>query len=189
MPTPRMTPDQSALFIIDVQENLLSDIHESKQMVQRCSFMTQVANHLELPILITEQVKRVFGPTHSDIASHLPDTTVVHEKSRFSGCIDPIIAELDTLNRPNILLVGMEAHICIMQTTLDLIDRGYNVFLVTDAISNGEPDQLEPAFRRMEQAGAVPTGAVSAAYELMADAKHPAFKTCLNLVKNVRSGS
>ncbi len=87
------------------------------------------------------------------------------------------------------IVVGMEAHICIMQTTLDLLDRGYAVFLVTDAISNGEPDQIEPVFRRMEQAGAVLTGAVSAAYELMGDGKHPAFKGCLDLVKVVRSSS
>ena len=187
MTVSRMTPDNSVLFIIDVQTNLLPDIINADRMVQRCSFMTQVAVNLNLPIIITEQVKRVFGPTHPDIAAHLPGNVPIFEKSRFSGCIDPVEARMREISRPNIIVVGMETHICILQTTLDLLNRGNAVFLVSDAISNGEPDQIAPAFERMKQAGAILTGAVSAAYELMADAKHPAFRKCLNLVKSIRA--
>lgn len=187
MPVPRMTPDNSAILIVDVQTNLLPDIKNADRMVKRCSFMTQVAVNLELPLIITEQVKRVFGPTHPDIADHLPESLPIFEKSRFSACITPVEARLREIGRPNIIVVGMETHICILQTTLDLLNRGNAVFLVTDAISNGEPDQIGPAFERMSRAGAILTGAVSAAYELMADAEHPAFKKCLNLVKSIRA--
>ncbi len=185
----RMDVERSVLFIVDVQTKLLADIHEAERLVERCSFMTQVAVKLGLPIVLTEQVKRVFGPTHEDIERFLPTDLPIFEKSRFSGCIEPVDARLRELGRPTVIVVGMEAHICIMQTTLDLLDRGYAVFLVTDAISGGESDQIEPAFRRMVQAGAVLTGAVSAAYELMGDGKHPAFKGCLDLVKVVRSSA
>jgi len=187
MPLPRMIPDRCALFIVDVQTNLLPDIYEADRMVRRCAFMTRVAVELGLPIVVTEQVRKVFGPTHPSVAEHLPADLPIVEKSRFSGCVGAITARLREIARPDVLVVGMEAHICVLQTTLDLLDRGNGVFLVTDAISSGEPDQIEPAFRRMERGGATPTGAVSAAYELMADAKHPAFKRCLEEVKAVRA--
>lgn len=185
----RLKIEDTALFIVDVQTKLLSVTHESERLVERCSFMTRVAVNLDLPIVLTEQVRRVFGPTHAAIADYLPSDLPNFEKSQFSGCIEPVDERLRELGRRNVLVVGMEAHICILQTTLDLLERGYGVFLVTDAISGGEPDQLEPVFRRMEQAGAVLTGAVSAAYELMGDARHPAFKGCLDLVKVVRSSA
>ncbi len=186
MPVPRLTIDNCACFIIDVQERLLPDIHEHERFVAGCSFMTKVANILQLPTVMTEQVTRVFGPTHADVKDHLPTGTPVFEKSRFSGCIDPVAAWLDETDRPNIIVWGIEAHICVLQTTLDLLNSGRQVFVVTDAISAGEPDQIPTAFRRMEQAGAVLTGCVSAAYELMGDGKHERFKDCLQHVKQLR---
>jgi hypothetical protein len=85
-----------------------------------------------------------------------------------------------------VLVCGVEAHVCVLQSVLDLVAAGWTVFYATDAISSGQVDQVAPAFRRMERAGALPTGTLGAMYELMGDAAHPAFKDILALAKQVQ---
>lgn len=187
MPIPRLIPQECTLLIIDVQVKLLPDILHGERMARRCAFMAQVASRLDIPVILTEQVKRVFGPTHPAILENLPENTPVYEKSRFSALIEPVEERLRGINRPYVIVVGMEAHICILQTVLDLLSRKNQVFVVSDCISSGEPEQISPAFRRMEQAGAIVTGSISASYELMADSKHPAFRSLLDGVKQIRS--
>lgn len=186
MVTARLTPESTACLLIDVQDLILPDMHEQERLVDACTFLAQVARTLSLPTLVTEQVKRVFGPTAPAIKQALPSETPVIEKSQFSGCVDPVTQWLERTGRKNLIVAGIEAHICILQTSLDLLQRGIQVFLVSDAISAGEPDQIEVAIRRIEQAGGITTGCVSLTYELLSDARHPAFKTCLEFVKRIR---
>ena len=87
----------------------------------------------------------------------------------------------------DILVCGVEAHVCVQQTVLDLLASGRQPFLLTDAISAGRPDQIAPAFRRMERAGATPSGVLGAAYELLGDAAHPQFRAVLGIVKTLRA--
>ena len=189
MAAPRLTIDSTACFIIDVQQNILPDMHDHERLVDRCAFVATVAGVLGLPTVLTEQVTRVFGRTADAVSLALPGDTARFEKSQFSGCVSPVLDWLGAQSRQNVVVAGIEAHICVMQTTLDLLDRGFQVFLVTDAISSGEADQTPHALRRMEQAGAILTGCVSMAYELLRDAKHPQFKACLEPVKRLRSGA
>ncbi len=187
MPIPRLIPQECTLLIIDVQVKLLPDIFHGERMAKRCAFMAQVASELDIPVILTEQVTRVFGPTYPAILDNLPEGTPIFEKSRFSALIGPVEERLREINRPYVIVVGMEAHICILQTVLDLLSRKNRVFVVSDCISSGESDQISPAFRRMEQAGAIVTGSISATYELMADSKHPSFRGLLAGVKRIRN--
>jgi hypothetical protein len=85
-----------------------------------------------------------------------------------------------------VLVCGIEAHVCVLQSVLDLVAAGWTVFHATDAISAGQADQVEPAFRRMERAGSLPTGTLGAMYELVGDAADVRFKDILALAKQVR---
>ena len=91
------------------------------------------------------------------------------------------------MHRGTVLVCGIEAHVCVLQTTLDLLAGGRLPFLCTDCISAGQATQIAPAMQRMQTAGATPTGTLSAIYELLGDATHPSFKACLELVKGIRA--
>lgn len=189
MPPLRLDTLNTCLLIIDVQERLIGEMHEPQRLVERCCFLSRCAGLLELPVAVTEQYVKGLGPTVEPIRDWLPEGTGVFQKTRFSGCVSPVQQWLAEHGRPNILLAGMEAHVCILQTCLDLLAAGKNVFLVSDAISGGEVDQIEPALKRLERAGAIVTGCISTVYELLCDAAHPRFRDCLALVKPLRPAS
>lgn len=188
MPIARLKPETTCLLLIDVQERLIGEMHESERLVARCRFLAQIAGVLGLPVAVTEQYVKGLGHTVGSLCEVLPAGTPVFEKTRFSGCIDPIKTWMEGHGRPNVLLAGMEAHVCILQTGLDLLASGKIVFAVLDAISGGEVDQIAPAIERLRQAGTIVTGCVSATYEILRDAGHPAFRECLPHVKTLRSG-
>ncbi|MBL1218576.1 MAG: isochorismatase family protein [Planctomycetes bacterium] len=186
MAIPKLEIDHAACFIIDVQERIVTEMHEPGKLIQGNVFLAHLATNLKLPIVITEHVKRVFGPTVPQIAQALPPDTAVYQKTYFSACTDDVRKWLTATGRRDIIVGGIEAHICVLQTTLDLLAAGYRVWLLTDAISGGEISQVDPSIQRMTRCGAIPTGCVSAAYELMKHGDHPAFKSCLTLVKDLR---
>ncbi|MFG0328881.1 MAG: isochorismatase family protein [Phycisphaerales bacterium] len=186
MPIPRLTPHNTALLVIDVQERLLPEIVNAPRLITRVEFLLRVAGHLGLPVAVTEQYVKGLGRSTTSIRDAAPSETLVVEKTRFSGCVDSIRDWLESAQRPNVLIAGVEAHVCVLQTALDLVWGGWRPFWVEDAISAGEADQIEPARRRAEHAGCTTTGCVSATYELLQDATHPAFKACLQEVKSIR---
>jgi len=187
MPIARLKPETTCLMLIDVQERLIGEMYQPERLVARCRFLVQISTALGVPIAVTEQYVKGLGHTVDSLRKVLPADAPVFEKTRFSGCIDPVRNWLDGHGRPNILLAGMEAHGCILQTGLDLLASGRVVFAVLDAISGGEPDQIAPAIDRLRRAGAIATGCVSATYEMLRDAGHPAFRQCLPHVKTLRS--
>jgi len=187
MPALRLDTATTCLLLIDVQERLIGEMERAERLVDRCCFLVAMAGVLGLPIAVTEQYAKGLGHTVEPVRRALPPGTPVFEKTRFSGCVAPVMEWLGDHGRPNVLIGGIEAHVCILQSGLDLLASGKNVFPVFDAISGGEPDQITPALRRLERAGAIVTGCVSATYELMRDAAHPRFRECLSLVKALRA--
>ncbi len=140
-----------------------------------------------MPIIVTEQYVKGLGHTFAPIAEVFPAGTPVLEKLCFSALTIEVRAHLQSLARPNLLICGIEAHVCVLQTVLDCCSFGIQTFHATDAISAGQADQIEPAFRRMERAGSIPTGVVSALYEMMGTCENPAFRAMLPLAKAVVS--
>ncbi len=186
MPAPRLDVSNACVLIIDVQERLIGEMAEAERLVQSCCFLVRAAGVLGLPLAVTEQYVKGLGRTVEPIRRVLPAEVPVFEKTRFSGCIGPVESWLAGHGRPNVLIGGIEAHVCVLQTGLDLLAAGKNVFAVLDAISGGEPEQIGPAAARLEGAGAIVTGGVSATYELVRDAADPRFRACLPLVKGLR---
>ena len=152
-----------------------------------CAVLLRMAETLELPVVVTEQYPRGLGGTVPEVAAAIPEGVEILEKTRFSAITPEVEERLRAHARNTVLVCGIEAHICVLQTVLDLRATGRDVFFATDAISAGQRDQIPHAFRRMEAAAAVPTGCMSALYELMADKEHPRFRRCLELAKAVRA--
>ncbi len=185
MPVPRLRIEEAALLVVDVQERLMPTIVDAHRIATNSGIMLRAAAELDVPYLVTEQYPRGLGRTVDEVSSAMRDQSRRVEKTRFSAAIDLVVDQLDEWNRSSILICGIEAHVCVLQTALDLLAAGRQVWLVSDAISASQRDQIQPAYRRMERAGAITTGALSVMYELMGDAKHPAFGALLELAKGV----
>ena len=185
MALPRLSPDSTVLLVVDVQERLMPTIDAAARVEANCAILARAAGVLGMPVVCTEQYVKGLGHTAPHVRGALPAGAKVFEKTRFSALTPEVRAHLVTLHRPNVLVCGVEAHVCVLQTVLDLAAASWHPFRATDAISAGQPDQVAPAFRRMERAGSLPTGTLGAMYELMGDAGHPAFREILALAKLV----
>jgi nicotinamidase-related amidase len=188
MPIPRLHRSDTALLVIDVQERLAPTIHRGEDVAVNCGILLDVADALGLRTIVTEQYVRGLGHSVQQVRDHIRPGTPVIEKTRFSAVVPEVRALLDGWGTASVLLCGVEAHVCVLQTALDLLAGGRQVFLATDAISSGQRDQIGPAFERMVRAGAALTGTLGATYELLGDASDPAFRACLGIVKSVRHG-
>lgn len=177
---PRLRIENSILIVIDIQDRLLVKMPRADQLVRDAGFLLDVAELLQVPVRATEQYPKGLGGTHPDILRRLPG---ISEKTSFSCCgAGTFLEELQMLHRPNAVLVGMETHVCVMQTALDLLEAGLHVFLPIDAVvSRGDLDR-DTAFRRMERAGATLTTVEAVAFEWMRDSTHPQFKAVSKLV-------
>jgi isochorismate hydrolase len=173
----------SALLVIDLQEKLMPVIHEGLRVLEQARKFIQAARLLKLPLLVTEQYPKGIGPTCAAIKQVLGDAPTV-EKLTFSGCgVDSFWSRWQSFHRPNALLCGVEAHVCVQQTALDLIERGQNVFVLADIVSSRRVLDYDLALQRMHDAGAIITTSESVMFELLGRADIPEFKEVLKLVK------
>ncbi len=176
-----MNPSDTVLLVIDVQERLWPHIAERDQILHRLEFLVEAAQVLGVPIVTTEQYVRGLGPTIEPIATKLPKRI---EKIAFSAGIEREV--LDTLDRPGIrkvLLTGIEAHICVQQTAIDLLANGFQVYLAVDGVGSRSPIDRETALVRMQTSGVMLTTAESAVFEWTTTAGTPTFKKISEMVK------
>lgn len=186
MVVPRLRIDETALVVIDVQERLIPTIVRAERLVKHCAILLRLADELKLPYLVTEQYPKGLGRTVDEVAGVMPDPSRRIEKTRFSAAVDLVVSQLRRWRRSSVLVAGIEAHVCVLQTVLDLQEAGWQSFVVSDAVSASQADQVAPALARMRQAGAIETGVISAMYELMGDSTHASFRRCLELAKAVQ---
>lgn len=186
MPIPRLRAEDATLLVIDLQERLMPTILDAETTVHHATLLVRMAKVLGLPVVVTEQYVKGLGSTVEPLRSELADASTRFEKTRFSGLVPEVLDHLRRSGRGQVLVTGVEAHVCVLQTVLDLAAAGFVPFLALDAISASRAGSIEPAIRRMERSGAVPTGVVSAMYELLGDATHPSFRACLPIAKEVR---
>lgn len=183
----KLTPQNSVLLVCDVQERFRPLIHKMETVINTTKFMTSVAKELTIPVVATQQYTKVFGPTipdafdePGDIGSVVP----VFEKKKFSMMTPECSQHLSTLGKTSYLLVGIEAHVCLQQTALDLLEQGHDVHIIVDGVSSQQKYDREIALRRMEWSGAWLTTAQSAAFMLLGSADHEHFKSVSKLVKD-----
>jgi len=177
----RLRADTSVLVVIDVQDKLLVKIPTAASLVKNAAFLLDAAALVGVPIRATEQYPKGLGPTTAELARRLPQPPPA--KTAFSSCgAGTFLEELELLRRPNVVLAGMETHVCVLHTALDLLTAGLHVFLPVDALGARAAVDHDTALRRLEQAGAVLTTAEGVAFEWVADAAHPQFKAFSALV-------
>ncbi len=182
-PLASLSADRAALLVIDVQERFAGSIAGWPALLERVAALCDGARALGLPVAATEQYVKGLGRTVAPITAAIgPDAPLI-EKMRFSALVPEIRNWFDRTGRSQLILCGIEAHVCVMQTALDARRAGISTWLATDAISAGQPDQVAPAMHRMQRAGCTPTGTVSCLYEMATTAEHPAFKSVLNAAK------
>ena len=175
---------ESALTIIDMQEAFRTKIPDFSEVAERIAIMVNAAKLLELPIIVTEQYPKGLGHTAKEILEVLPDATQVIEKTTFSSCgVRPFQAQLSEHGAKQVIVCGIEAHICVNQTVHDLIASGLQVHLLADCITSRKKENKQIALRKMELSGALPSSVEMAVFELMRDAKHEQFKAIQGLIK------
>jgi len=173
----------AGLAVVDIQERLLPVIAGKEAMLQNILRLIKGAAILQLPVLITEQYPKGLGKTVQDIADTLVPFAPF-EKLTFSACgSDQFLSSLKSQNRNQIVLCGIEAHVCVLQTCLDLIAEGFRVFVAADAIASRAPENRLSALDRMRSAGAVIISTEMALFEMLERAGTPEFKQIRDLVK------
>ncbi len=177
---PRM--DTTALLVVDVQERLLPAIHEGEHVLEAICRMVAAAGVLEVPVVLTEQYPAGLGPTCPRLRECLREVRAI-EKTRFSACVPAVASRLVELGRPHVIVVGIEAHVCVQQSVLDLLRMGYLPYLCADAVGSRRPLDRDTAIGRMRRAGAVVTTTESVIFELTHEAGTDLFKRVLKIVK------
>ena len=181
--SPRLTRSQSGLVVVDIQERLLPAIFKKEQLIQTTVRLIKGAAILGIPIFATEQYRKGLGPTAPEIAAAITGFSPL-EKVTFSACGAEGFSEaLKSREVTNVILCGIEAHVCVLQTCLDLLDHGLGVFVVADAISARNPENSRLALQRMHDAGAVIASTEMLLFELLGRARTEEFKQVQALVK------
>jgi nicotinamidase-related amidase len=176
-----MSAADTGLLVIDVQEKLMAKIPDAAALVRNAGFLVDAARLLEMPVQATEQYPRGLGPTVADLACRLPERP---DKVAFSSCAAAGVTEtFRRAARPKIVLAGIEAHVCVLHTGLDLLALGFRVYIVADAVASRYAVDREFALRRLEQAGAVLTTTEACAFEWIGGSGHPKFKAVSALVQ------
>jgi nicotinamidase-related amidase len=173
----------TALLLIDFQEKLFPAMHDKDKLLRNVVKLVQGAKVLEIPIMITEQYPKGLGPTIPEIKALIPDIKPV-EKVCFNCCDEDLFCSaLDGLKRKQVLIAGIEAHICVYQTALALVGAGYDVQVVGDCVASREPENKVTALSRMVGEGVSLTTMEMALFELLKEAKGDKFKQISNIVK------
>jgi nicotinamidase-related amidase len=176
----RLDAARTALVVVDVQEAFAKAVPNFEEVADAAATLLQGAAAIGIPVAVTEQYPQGLGETVSAVAEHLPDGVAPIEKVRFSAAE----AEgFDLAGRDQVVLCGIEAHVCVAQTALDLLAGETEVHVVLDAVGSRTEENLELGLGRMEAAGAVLTSVETALFELLGGSDHPAFKEVQALVK------
>ncbi|MDF2441002.1 MAG: hypothetical protein JWN98_1986 [Abditibacteriota bacterium] len=181
----RLRRDATILLIVDVQEKLSPVMLEAEAFVARCTLLARAARMLQVPIVVTEQNAARLGHTVAAIEEVLGEYEAI-DKMLFSACTPKTLERLQELQAQgysSVLVCGNEAHVCVLQSTLDLLERGFAVFVAHDAIASRRDLDRQIGWQRMMQAGALATTTESAVFELMREAGTLEFKALLPYLK------
>ena len=179
----RILKEKTALLVIDFQERIFPAIWEHEKLLVTVPKLINGLKVLEIPVFVTEQYVKGLGPTVSGIAEAINGIERI-EKSSFSCCDESrFMMELASSGRDHIIITGIESHVCVLQTVIDLIQNGYHPIVVEDCISSRNPNDKVMAVARMRQEGAVITTYESILFELLRYSGGETFKAISRLVK------
>jgi nicotinamidase-related amidase len=174
---------KTALIIIDMQERLFPVMHGKEKLLRNVVKLIKGAQVLEIPVLFTEQYPKGLGPTLTEIKELMPAVKPI-EKVVFNCCDDEVFCKaLDSIKRKQVLIAGIEAHICVYQTAMALARAGYEIQVVADGVASRENENRLAALFRMGSVGVSPTTVEMALFELLKVAKGDKFKAISAIVK------
>jgi len=170
-------------LVIDIQERLVPVMEESEQFVENCSKLIQGLQILGVPLLVTQQYSKGLGETIGEIKSVIKDFQYI-EKKDFSCFDEPVVAEKLALSGvKNVIICGIESHVCVLQTAIDLKEAGYNPVVVMDCVSSRSFDNIDLASERLRYEEIMMASLESILFELTRSAGAPEFKEISKLVK------
>jgi nicotinamidase-related amidase len=177
------TRDDCLLLIIDIQQAMLKVIETWQNAVRRVNQLTQAAEALGIPILLTEQYRKGLGETIPEVAAQIRSPKVF-PKEHFSACLETdFLSLIKSYHRNKIVIVGMETHVCVLQTGLDLITEGYQLQLVADGVASRTTQNRDLAIDLFREAGAVITSAEIVIFQWAKRANTEDFRKILPIVK------
>ena len=172
---------KSLLLLVDMQERLVPAMAGAADVTANCSILLRAAEALAVPVLASEQYPQGLGSTIPALAELAPRRL---EKLEFSAYANPTIRdELSRTGRRQMVLCGIEAHVCVLQTGLELIEAGFQVFVVADAVASRRPESREVALHRLGRAGATRITVEMALFEWLRSAGAPEFRTISRLIR------
>jgi nicotinamidase-related amidase len=175
---------KAALLVVDVQEGFRTAIPDFSLIASRISTAVRGFTILERPILVTEQYPKGLGHTAEEIQLVLPDSAEVFEKSAFSSCgAAGFVGRLREKGIEQVVVCGIETHICVNQTAHDLLKEGFQVHLLTDCVASRFEHDRRAGLQKIFASGAVSSSIEMALFELMRDAGHEKFKQIQELIR------
>jgi len=178
-----LNPLSSVLILIDMQTKLTHVMHDNAMLYKNVQIMVQGCRILDIPILWLEQYPKGLGSTIHEVARHLAGLSPI-EKTSFSSLRNPVVLErFEEIGRSQVLLTGIETHVCIYQTAMDLISRGIETHVVADAVSSRTENNKHIGLAKINHAGGFVTSTETALFELLGEATGERFKRILQLVK------
>ena len=179
-----LDPNAAALLVIDVQEAFRGAVPDFALVASRISTAVRGADILGIPVLLTEQYPKGLGKTAEEIQLVLPEQHYLFEKTAFSSCgAAPFMAKLEQLGVRQVAICGLETHICVNQTAHDLLERGYQVHILTDCVCSRSDRDKAAGLAKMQMSGVVTSSMEMAFFELMRDSSHKKFKEIQALIR------
>ena len=176
----RLRRDRAALVVVDVQEAFRRAIPDFEDVAASTAKLVEGAKAMDVPVVVTEQSPKGLGETVPEVADHLPAGTAPIEKLRFSAAAAD---GFDLGGRDQVLVCGIETHVCVNQTVADLLDGACEVHVAEDAVGSRTPENKRVGLNKMERSGAVLTSVETALFELLGGSDAPEFKEVQALVK------
>ncbi len=178
-----MQREDSCLVVVDVQEKMAPAISGREEIERNVGVLLQAAEELQIPVLFTEQYPKGLGSTLEHVRSYSPESAVV-SKVHFDCCAEEeFLQRIRQTGKSQVLLTGMEAHVCVMQTGLGLLRLGFSVFVAADATGSRNPDHCNLALQRFTAAGASPVCTEMVIFEWLQKAGTDEFKKLSKLIK------
>jgi len=177
----KIHPQRTALFLCDIQERFRDVIFAFPSVIATAKKMVTAGQILGLPLVVTEQYPKALGRTVEEL--DIKNATMCVEKMKFSMFVPQVAALLEQLQTRSVILFGIESHVCVLQTALDLLEANYNVHVLSDGVSSIHCPEIYVALQRMRDAGAAVTTSESVLFQLLQHAQHEKFKEISKLVK------
>ena len=178
----QMSAADTGLLVIDVQDKLMAKIPTAAAVERNIAFLIDAARLVGVPVQATEQYPKGLGRTVAELARRLPERPA---KVVFSSCAVPGVVEgFRKAARPKVVLTGIETHVCVQHTALDLLAQDFRVYIPVDAVASRSALDHDYALRRLERAGVILTTAETCVFEWLGGANHPAFKEVSRLIQD-----